>query len=41
MTIEQKKMIYNARLAKINAREVNLKSPGVKQKIVRKLRNLQ
>lgn len=39
MTREQKKSMINARLAKINAREVNMKSPGVKRKLERKLRN--
>lgn len=40
MTVEQKRSMYNARLAKINAKEINLKSPGVKRKLLRKLRNL-
>lgn len=39
MTAEQKKAIYGARLAKLNAREVNMKSPGVKRKLERKLKN--
>ena len=40
MTREQKKAIYSARLAKLNAREVNMKSSGVKRKLARKLRNI-
>lgn len=40
MIAEQKKAIYSARLAKLNAREINIKSPGVKRKLVRKLRNV-
>lgn len=40
MTAEQKKAIYSARLAKLNAREINMKSPGVKRKLARKLRNV-
>lgn len=39
MIVEQKKVIYSARLAKLNAREINMKSPGVKRKLARKLRN--
>lgn len=39
MTREEKKAIYSARLAKLNAREINIKSPGVKRKLQRKLRD--
>lgn len=40
MTREEKKAIYSARLAKLNAREINIKSPGVKRKLQRKLRDV-
>lgn len=40
MTKENQKTILTARLAKLNARAINLKSPGCKRKLERKLRNL-
>lgn len=40
MTREQKKAVYSARLAKLNAREINMKSSGAKRKLARKLRNV-
>ena len=40
MTREEKKAIYSARLAKLNARKINMKSPGVKRKLARKLRSV-
>lgn len=40
MTREDKMSMYKARLAKLNAREINMKCPGVKRKLIRKMRNL-
>lgn len=40
MTKEEKMIILNARLAKLNARDINLKSPGCKRKLERKIRSL-
>lgn len=40
MTNENKLLILKARLAKMNGREINLKSPGVKRKCERQIRNL-
>lgn len=40
MTKEDKMSLYKARLAKLNAREINMKCPGVRRKLIRKIRNL-
>ena len=41
MTIDEKIMLMEARLVKLNGRDKNIKSPGVKKKLERKLRKMR
>ena len=41
MTIDEKIVLMKARLTKLNGRDKNVKSPGVKRKLERRLRKMQ